>query len=544
MEEFQLYKAFDNDKLSKKVLLSPLDFQKTLNLHKDKHIECFQSPLLISDTTPKLNLPLLETSNFLNLSWNKDDDFSLESHHPTKMEVEEPNSATQQPQLNKTHLDINFGTNQPTKFQDYDIDSYRISRSRVPSFNISRERPGSEDLFGNDVDFKVIFESLEKHQNEQIPQETPDDHNQSLTISQEENDYEFSRCLPHRSANSKDYDEHYDNGQDTAPHSVALDPVNQTIEQNLDDGSSFEEQLTTTKKKRKINNIRAIVIKNDNNTTSIKIKKCKTRQPKEVKNVISTTSSTPTGNTTTTINLKPRVYKNNKPVNPSATPRRNRNKSKSQKKSDQQQLQQQVKEEDKEEKETIMTEETKANSSKSEENKPLENIHPTVTPEKLIPLAPFDIKNSFSNLFQGLNFPAEVEAVLTKSKLLSNFQWPVVKKIGPLTVEERRVKVEQYLKKRKERTWNKRINYDCRKRVADSRLRFKGRFVTKTQASAMLKEVGVSFDFHKTTEPEIKELLEKHLGGSIPTKDEHQDQSKEKNLVKVRRKDSSSRFQN
>jgi len=237
---------------------------------------------------------------------------------------------------------------------------------------------------------------------------------------------------------------------------------------------------------------------------------------------------------------------NRKQANPSVTPRRNRNKSKSQKISDQQ-LQIQVKEEEKQEKETIMTEETKANSSKSEDNKPLENINPnpTPTPEKLIPLVPFDIKNSFSNLFQGLNFPAEVEAVLTKSKLLNSLQWPIVKKIGPLTVEERKVKVEQYLRKRKDRTWNKRINYDCRKRVADSRLRFKGRFVTKTQASAMLKEVGVFFDFHKTTEPEIKELLEKHLGGSILTKDEHQDQSKEKNLVKVRRKDSSnSKFQN
>ncbi len=206
---------------------------------------------------------------------------------------------------------------------------------------------------------------------------------------------------------------------------------------------------------------------------------------------------------------------------------------KSQEKTKSQQTIDEVKEED-----TVKTEETKADSTKSIENNPT----PTPIPqEKAKPVAPFDLKNSFSNLFQGLNFPAEVEAVLTKSKLLNSFQWPIVKKIGPLTVEERRVKVEQYLKKRKERTWNKRINYDCRKRVADSRLRFKGRFVTKTQASAMLKEVGVYFDMQKTTEPEIKELLEKHLGGSIQTKDEHQDET---NLVKVRRKDSNSRVQN
>jgi len=160
MEEFRLYKAFDNDKLSKKVLLSPLDFQKTLNLHKDKLNECFQSPLITSETTPKLNLPTNETANFLNLSWNKDDDFSLENHQNTKMEVEEPGASAHENQHNKAHLDINFGTTQSTKFHDYDIDSYRISRSRVPSFNISREKPGSEDLFGNDVDFRLIFENV------------------------------------------------------------------------------------------------------------------------------------------------------------------------------------------------------------------------------------------------------------------------------------------------------------------------------------------------------------------------------------------------
>ena len=36
--------------------------------------------------------------------------------------------------------------------------------------------------------------------------------------------------------------------------------------------------------------------------------------------------------------------------------------------------------------------------------------------------------------------------------------------------------------KKSRRTWNKKINYDCRKKVADSRLRVKGKFVTKEQA--------------------------------------------------------------
>jgi hypothetical protein len=35
---------------------------------------------------------------------------------------------------------------------------------------------------------------------------------------------------------------------------------------------------------------------------------------------------------------------------------------------------------------------------------------------------------------------------------------------------------------RKRRIWRKKINYDCRKKVADNRLRVKGKFVTKEQA--------------------------------------------------------------
>jgi hypothetical protein len=53
--------------------------------------------------------------------------------------------------------------------------------------------------------------------------------------------------------------------------------------------------------------------------------------------------------------------------------------------------------------------------------------------------------------------------------------------IGTLTLEQRKEKIEKYLAKRKKRTWQKRIYYDCRKKVADKRLRIKGRFVTKDQ---------------------------------------------------------------
>lgn len=42
---------------------------------------------------------------------------------------------------------------------------------------------------------------------------------------------------------------------------------------------------------------------------------------------------------------------------------------------------------------------------------------------------------------------------------------------------ERSLKIEKY--KNKKRSWAKKISYDCRKRVADTRLRIKGRFISK-----------------------------------------------------------------
>lgn len=51
--------------------------------------------------------------------------------------------------------------------------------------------------------------------------------------------------------------------------------------------------------------------------------------------------------------------------------------------------------------------------------------------------------------------------------------------IGPLTVDERMVKVMKYLQKKRSKNQMKKFCYKCRKQVAEKRLRIKGRFVTK-----------------------------------------------------------------
>nr|GLL41205.1 uncharacterized protein YBL029W-like [Ipomoea trifida] len=49
-------------------------------------------------------------------------------------------------------------------------------------------------------------------------------------------------------------------------------------------------------------------------------------------------------------------------------------------------------------------------------------------------------------------------------------------KVGKLSVEERKEKIHRYLKKRNERNFSKKIKYACRKTLADSRPRVRGRF--------------------------------------------------------------------
>ncbi|XP_058101456.1 uncharacterized protein LOC131245784 isoform X2 [Magnolia sinica] len=49
-------------------------------------------------------------------------------------------------------------------------------------------------------------------------------------------------------------------------------------------------------------------------------------------------------------------------------------------------------------------------------------------------------------------------------------------KVGRLSVEERKEKIHRYLKKRNERNFSKKIKYACRKTLADSRPRVRGRF--------------------------------------------------------------------
>nr|BAC42809.1 unknown protein [Arabidopsis thaliana] len=53
---------------------------------------------------------------------------------------------------------------------------------------------------------------------------------------------------------------------------------------------------------------------------------------------------------------------------------------------------------------------------------------------------------------------------------------PSFNKVGKLSAEQRKEKIHRYMKKRNERNFSKKIKYACRKTLADSRPRVRGRF--------------------------------------------------------------------
>lgn len=61
------------------------------------------------------------------------------------------------------------------------------------------------------------------------------------------------------------------------------------------------------------------------------------------------------------------------------------------------------------------------------------------------------------------------------------------KKIGIYSPEARRIRIKKFLEKRKKRVWRKKVEYAVRSNFANTRMRVKGRFMSKTD-EALLKE--------------------------------------------------------
>jgi hypothetical protein len=90
-----------------------------------------------------------------------------------------------------------------------------------------------------------------------------------------------------------------------------------------------------------------------------------------------------------------------------------------------------------------------------------------------------DQKPSTQNNAQMATLPSSLNTSMNHA----TFQMDLLNKDGRIGIylpEARRARIAKFHSKRKMRIWRKRIKYDCRKKLADSRPRIKGRFVKRS----------------------------------------------------------------
>ncbi|KAL9240277.1 hypothetical protein vseg_014515 [Gypsophila vaccaria] len=78
-------------------------------------------------------------------------------------------------------------------------------------------------------------------------------------------------------------------------------------------------------------------------------------------------------------------------------------------------------------------------------------------------------------------------------------------KVGKLSVEQRKEKIHRYMKKRNERNFCKKIKYACRKTLADSRPRVRGRFAKNDEFGDGHKHINDQHDEEDYDEVAMKE---------------------------------------
>ncbi|XP_030534004.1 uncharacterized protein LOC115743389 isoform X2 [Rhodamnia argentea] len=101
-----------------------------------------------------------------------------------------------------------------------------------------------------------------------------------------------------------------------------------------------------------------------------------------------------------------------------------------------------------------------------------------------------------------LNGPASSSSPLATE--VSNFEDSAYK-VGKLSTEERKEKIHRYMKKRNERNFSKKIKYACRKTLADSRPRVRGRFAKNDELGEASRPSSSNHDDDDDDEVAVKE---------------------------------------
>jgi CCT motif len=94
-------------------------------------------------------------------------------------------------------------------------------------------------------------------------------------------------------------------------------------------------------------------------------------------------------------------------------------------------------------------------------------------------------------------------------------------RIGIYTPQERAAIIARFNEKRSHRNWNKKIRYNCRKSLADRRLRVKGRFVKRSEQE-LLKKVLAEAEEEEYPVPEDQGMPDVNdpEAGFAPTEDQ------------------------
>lgn len=81
-----------------------------------------------------------------------------------------------------------------------------------------------------------------------------------------------------------------------------------------------------------------------------------------------------------------------------------------------------------------------------------------------------------------------IRRVQSTGDLTSSMRMDGKIRIGKLTIEERRQRIQRYREKRNSRKFEKKVQYNCRKTLADSRPRVRGRFAKNDDTDAKMPE--------------------------------------------------------
>lgn len=105
------------------------------------------------------------------------------------------------------------------------------------------------------------------------------------------------------------------------------------------------------------------------------------------------------------------------------------------------------------------------------------------------PILKLDAKQDFANvkLENGSGITTVLPVFQHYETIFSHGSGNVTR-IGAYTKEERRRIIERFRAKKQRRVWSKQIKYDCRKRLADTRPRIKGRFVSRKRNPSIDKQ--------------------------------------------------------